>query len=359
MRPGAIWWQKSRKALVRNSKFVSQETGTSSLSILFDLNYLDSLLDRADYSPLVDKQEYKTVCKPTDPNHVTIHFLYIETKNWNKNYFKISDEFYDTVFEKIKLKGWTECPFLDARMGIAPSPKQFCINPTIVTDWKVLEKDIVRDAKCLNILLWRGIGGGKYRSYFTERDLKFPHNAIQYALKPSKPIQNEVERFRKEFLPHRFIAIYLRAELILLPSSYDFNLLRKCIDVIVEVIQALKTASGLSHVFVASDMSKHGSASLLKYVKVAKLDHNPFPEIFESFVSRIGGVMYNYNTSTSGITDRGAIALVDLTTLTHAQYLITAGREKMSSFLRWVIGTFLANHRHDKELWSKISVCDQ
>ena len=259
-------------------------------------------------------------------------------------------------FRENKLKGWTECPFLDARMGIAPGTKQFCINPTIVTDWKVLEKDIVRDAKCLNILLWRGIDGGKYRTYFTERDLQFSHTAIQYALKPSKPIQNEVERFRKVFLPDRFIAIYLPAEFILLRSSYDFNLLRKCI---VEVVQALKTASGFSHLFVASDMSKHGSASLLKYVNTAKLDHDPFLEIFESFVTRIGWVMYNYNASTSEITDRGAIALVDSTTLTHAQYLITAGTEKMSSFLRWVIGTFLANHRHDKELWSKISVCDQ
>ena len=158
--------RKVVRPFVRNSKFVSEETGTSLLGILFDLNYLNSLLDQAGYSPLVDKQEYKTVCKQTDPNHVTIHILYngTVTKNWNKNYFKISNEFYDAVFEKTKLKGWTECPFLDARMGIAPSTKQFCINLTIVTDWKVLEKDIVRDAKCLNILLWRGIGGGKYRS---------------------------------------------------------------------------------------------------------------------------------------------------------------------------------------------------
>ena len=145
------------------------------------------------------------------------------TKNWNKNYFKINDEFCDTVFEKTKLKGWTECPFRYARMGIAPSTKQFCINPTIVTDWKALEKDIVRDAKCLNILLWRGIGGGKYRSCFTERDLKFSPSTMQYALKPSKPIQNEVECFRKEFLPDAFIAIHLRAALILIPSSLTFS----------------------------------------------------------------------------------------------------------------------------------------
>ena len=94
--------RKVVRPFVRNSKFVSEETGTSSLGTLFDLNYLNSLLDQADYSPLVDKQEYKTVCKPTDPNQVTIHFLYIGTvtKNWNKNYFKINDEFCDTVFEK-------------------------------------------------------------------------------------------------------------------------------------------------------------------------------------------------------------------------------------------------------------------
>ena len=141
---------------------------------------------------------------------------------------------------KTKLKGSTECPFLDARMWIVLSTKKFCINPTIVTDWNILEKDIVRDAKCLNILLWRGISGGKYRSYFTERDLKFSHSTIQFGLKPSKLIQNEVDRFRKEFLPDRFIAINLRAELILLPSSYDFNLFRKCIDVIATTKQKIK-----------------------------------------------------------------------------------------------------------------------
>ena len=87
--------RKVVRPFVRNSKFVSEETDTSSLGILFVLNYFNSLVDRADYSPLVDKQEYKTVCKPTDPNRVTIHFLYIGTvtKNWNKNYFKIAMNF--------------------------------------------------------------------------------------------------------------------------------------------------------------------------------------------------------------------------------------------------------------------------
>ncbi len=353
--------RKVVRPFLQKSRFTSKEKNSDSLGILFDLNYLDYLLYQADYSPMVDKQEYKNECQPTDPNHVTIHFLYIGTvtKIWNKSHFKITDEFYDSIFEKTKATGWTECSFLDANMGVTPSTKQFCINPTIIKDWKILERDIVGGAKCLNVFLWRGIGGGVYRSYFTENDLKFPHTAIQYALKPSVPIQNEVHRFRKEFLPDRFIAVYVRAEFILVPHQYNFNFLKKCINVIVQVIDALKTTSGISHVYVASDMSQYGSGSLLAYVAKAKLDHNPFPEIFTSLVSRVGGVVYNYNASTSEITDRAAIALVDWSLMTQAQYLITAGRESMSSFLRWVIGTFLANHRDDKELWSKISVCDK
>ena len=349
--------RKVVRPFIQNARFTSKES--DSLGILFDLNHLDYLLDQAGYSPMVDKQEYKTKCKSIDPNHVTIHFLYsgTVTKLWNKGFFKVTDEFYDSIFEKTKATGWTECSFLDKRIGITPSTKQFCINPTIITDWKVVERDIVGGATCLNICLWRGIGGGKYRSYFTENNLNFPHTAIHHALKPSLPIQNEVSRFRKEFLPNPFIAVYVRAELVLLPHQYNMEVLKDCIDVVIEVVDALKTISGISHVYVASDMSKQGSKSLVKYVARAKLDHNPFPEIFTSLVSRTGGVFYNYNASTSEITDRGAVALVDLTILKQAQYLVTAGQEDMSSFVRWVIGTFLATHRDDKELWSKISVC--
>jgi hypothetical protein len=351
--------RKVVRTFIKNARFTSKETESESLGILFDLNHLDYLLDQAGYSPMVDKQEYKTKCKATDPNHVTIHFLYVGavTKLWNKSFFKITDEFYDSIFEKTKATGWTECSFLDKRIGIAPSTKQFCINPTIITDWKIVERDIVGSATCLNICLWRGIGGGKYRSYFTEENLKYPHIALQSALKPSSPILNEVNRFRKKSLPDRFIAVYVRAEFVLVPHHYDMNLLKNCIDVIGEVIDALKTISGISRVYVASDMSKYGSKALVQYVGKAKLDHNPFPEIFTSLVSRTGGVVYNYNATTSEITDRGAIALVDLTILSQAQYLVTAGQESMSSFLRWVIRKFLANHREDKKLWSKISVC--
>lgn len=344
------------RPFVYKSRFISRETGES-LGIFFDLKYLDDLLDHAGYAPMVSKKEYVFECKPTDPNHVTIHFLYLgdTTKRWNKHYFKMTDERYDSIFEKTKPKGWTECMFLDKSMGLAPSKKQFCINPAIIRDWKVVEKDIVGGAKCLNILLWRGIGGGVYRSYFTENDLKFPHYEIHFALKPSEPVREEVARFRKQFLPDRFITVYLRSEFILVPHRYNFEYLKKCIDVIVDVTNALKTMSGISQVYVASDMSRYGSAVINRY---AKQKDNPFPDIYNSLIFRVGGVAYNYNATSSFITDRGAIALVDLTLATQAQYLVTAGNEKMSSFVRWVAGKFLANHREDKELWSKISVCN-
>ncbi|XP_028418670.1 uncharacterized protein LOC114544156 [Dendronephthya gigantea] len=350
------------RPFIFKSRFVSTENGKS-LGTLFDLKYLDELLDHAGYAPMVSKKEYVSECKPTDPNHVTVHFLYLgdTTKQWNKRYFrnfKMTDEYYDSIFEKTKSKGWVECMFLDKSMGLAPSKKQFCINPAIIKDWKVFERDIVGGAKCLNILLWRGIGGGVYRSYFTENDLRFPHYEIHFALKPSEPVQQEVARFRKRFLPDRFITVYVRSEFILKPHGFNFEFLKKCIDVIVDVANALKAMSGISHVFVASDMSKYGSAVLSNYANKAK-EKNPFPDIYKSLISRVGGTVYNYNATSSFVTERDSIALVDLTLLTQAQYLVTAGDETMSSFVRWVAGKFLANHREDKELWSKISVCNK
>lgn len=352
--------RKVVRPYTRDSRITSTERNTRSLGVLYDLDYLGNLLNNAGYSPLVDKQEYLNECKPTDPNHVTIHFLYIGgvTKNWNLGKFKITEDVYDNIFEKTKATGWTDCSFLDNLMKITPSKTQYCINPTIIKDWSVLERDIVNGAKCLNIILWRGIGGGKYRSYFTEEHIKYSHTVLQYALKPSITVQHEVTKFQQAFLQDRYIAVYIRAELVLIPHRFDIDLFRNCLNVVVDVVAALKTITGINLVYLASDMSKYGSGSLLRnYLGSSKNKTNPFPEIFRSLKSRVGGVVYDYNPLNTEIVDRGAIALVDWSLLSHAQYLVTAGDEEMSSFVRLVIGSFLTNHQDDKELWSKISVC--
>lgn len=350
--------RKVVRPFIHNSRFVSSQR-FSSLGILYDLKHLDKLLELAGYSPMVDIQEYKAACKPTDRNHATIHFLYTShtSKPWNKSHLKITDEYYESILEKAKVKGWTECPFLDKMMGIAASTKQYCIHPDIITDWKILEKEIIKEVKCLNIMLWRGIGERNYRSHFTESGLQFPHTALQYALKPSQPIQNEVARFRQALLPGKYVSLYVRAELILIPHHNSVLFLQRCIDVMVMAVNTYKEMSGISSVFVASDMSKYGSGSLLKIVSQNKLPHDVFLNIYNSLISRVGGVAYNYNASTSEIRDRGAIAHVDQTLLAHGEYLITAGDGSMSSFIRLVVGKFLANHRDRKDRLSMISVC--
>ena len=350
--------RKVVRPFIHNSRFVSDQK-FSSLGILYDLKHLDKLLELAEYSPMVDVQEYKTACEPTDRNHASIHFLYTShtSKYWNKAHLKITDEYYEYIVKKAKVKGWTECPFLDRIMGITPSTKQYCVHPDMITDWKVLEREIVEQVKCLNIMLWRGIGVKNYRSHFTENGLKFSHTTLQYSLKPSQPILGEAARFRETYLPDKYIALYVRAEFILVPHHNSLFYLKRCIDIMVMAVNAYKRISGISHVYVASDMSKYGSGFLLKFLFSNKLPHDLFLDIYNSLISRIGGLAYHYNASTSEIRDRGAIALVDQTLLVNAEYLITAGDENMSSFVRLVVGKFLANYREKKDRLSRISIC--
>jgi hypothetical protein len=107
------------------------------------------------------------------------------------------------------------------------------VNGNIIKDWKVLEKDIIKNERCLNIYLWRGIVGVTYRLKFSEDNMKFSSIDLTYALRPGKPVMNEVERFAKESLGENYIAVYVRSEFWLRASTMDY--LRKCVDLVLEV----------------------------------------------------------------------------------------------------------------------------
>ena len=87
----------------------------------------------------------------------------------------------------------------------------------------------------------RGVGGGKYRSYFTEENLKYSYTVLQYTLKSSVTGQNEVTKFQQTFLHDHYIAVSNRAELVLIPHRYDIDWFKKCLKDVVDVVATLIT----------------------------------------------------------------------------------------------------------------------
>ena len=225
--------RKVVRPFVKKTKLGSDESWFF-LETYYDVEYLDSLLAAAGYASLVDKVEHVEKCPPNSPDHVSIHFIDdsqasmgFTTKN-----FRLNQDFYKAIVKNTSQKGWTECTFLDRAMKQTPG-KQFCVNGNIIKDWKVLEKDIIKNERCLNIYLWRGIDGVTYRLKFSEDNMKFSSIDLTYALKPGKPVMNEVERFAKESLGENYIAVYVRSEFWLRASTMDY--LRKCVDLVLEV----------------------------------------------------------------------------------------------------------------------------
>ncbi len=98
-------------------------------------------------------------------------------------------------------------------------------------------------------------------------------------------------------------------------------------------------------------MGDYGSGWLVGYRNRNHLDKNVFNDIQDHIVKKSQGVAYS---PPSDELDRGVIALVDMTLISRAQYLISAGT---GTFQAWVAAKFLQNHRNDKQLWSKITVC--
>jgi hypothetical protein len=225
--------RKVVRPFVKQTKLSSDESWFL-LETYYDVKYLDSLLAAVDYATLVDMAEYLKECPSNSPDHVSVYFIDNSqaSMGFTTATLRLKEDYYKAILKNTTQKGWTECSFVDRAMKRTPG-KQYCVNGDIIKDWKEFEKDIVKNEKCLNIYLWRGIDGVTYRLKFSEYNMKFSSIDVTYALRPGQPVVNEVERFAKDALDENYIAVYVRSEFMLRGSS--MNYLRKCVDLVLEV----------------------------------------------------------------------------------------------------------------------------
>ena len=217
---------------VKQTRFASFNSW-SPLETYYDIKYLKRLLAAAGYASLVDHQEYEKECPRNSPNQVSIHFIdnSQQSMDFTKANFRLKKDFYKAIVKNTTKNGWTKCEFLDKAMK-RTSGKQFCVNSDIITDWKVLENDIVKNEKCLNIFVWRGNGGEDYRVKFSEENYQFSSIQVTFALRPGQAVLNEAERFT--VAPgNKYIGVHIRGERIL--QSYSMQRVRLCVDLVLEV----------------------------------------------------------------------------------------------------------------------------
>ena len=217
---------------VKQTRFASFNSW-SPLETYYNVKYLKRLLAAAGYASLVDHQEYEKECPRDNPNHVSIHFIdnSKQSMGFTKANFRLKEDFYKAIVKNTTKNGWTKCEFLDKAMK-RTSGKQFCVNSDIITDWKVLENDIIKNEKCLNLFVWRGNDGEDYRVKFSEQNYQFSSIQVTFALRLGQAVLNETERFT--VAPgNKYIGVHIRGEKIL--QSYSMQRVRQCVDLVLEV----------------------------------------------------------------------------------------------------------------------------
>lgn len=322
-------------------------------STYYNVSQMNALLRSNGYSTFVTQDEFDRKCSISEEFHAILHFLYEDKKavSFLKSKFGLNTQQYNGISQRAKKNGWTDCKLL--KPYDSSDLKVYCVHPNILREWSELERVLLRDVKCLGIFLWRGIGG-KTRTYFSERHVRISSKEIHYLLKASSPIESEAERFIRTHLSGGgYIAVQVRGEKVVIQHS--MTRLKKCLRLLVNIIKSTQRNFGIAKVFVASDMSDFGSGSWAGSLSDKKMiDARVLKAVQSNLILQIDAVVYRPSSDWQ-TPDRGAVSLVELSLIGHAQHLLTIGT---GSFQEWAVAKFLGYHRDDKPMqWSLTRLC--
>ena len=337
--------------MVKDSMF---KTSGYPINYYFDRKHLRDVLESQGHPDIVDPEEFHKECRPNNHDYTTVHFLYDQEKAkiYTKKFFKLDHETYSKISLEARIKGWTNCSFIRKLTKQSPRSKMFCVDTTIVTDWKIFERDVIKSPKCLSIVIWRGVGD-PYRARFNETRVAYSSLDLSLSLKPSPVVMEQVEKFQRGFLASKYIGVQIRGERV--ATEHGLAGLEQCIHLLGYVLRLVKKLFDVDKVFVATDMSKFGSGSWTSSVKRDKITKRTLPRLQNLVLSVTNGVTFEQVADNGVPIDRGVVALIEMSLVSQAQRLLTIGH---GSFHRFVTSKFLEFHRNEPPAtWSLIKLC--
>ena len=337
--------------MVKDSRFL---TRGYPIDYYFDRKHITNVLESQGHLDLVHPKEFHDQCSPSDPNYTTVHFLYDQKKveDFTKKIFKLDDKTYCNMSLEAKRKGWAKCSFIQKYTKQSPRSKMFCVDTTVVTDWKIFERDVIESPKCLSIVLWRGVGAS-FRARFNESRHRYSSDDLFFALKPSDVVMEEVKKFQRKFLASKYIAVQIRGERVAI--EHGLARLEQCIHLLGYVLKLVKKFFDVDKVFVATDMSKIGSGSWKDSVKRDKITSETLPRLQNLVLSVTEGIPFKPTTDNGITIDRGLVALIEMSLVSQARSLLTVGHGGYHNF---TTSKFLDFHRNKPPTtWALVKLC--
>ena len=308
---------------VNNSSFFGSpsEEGFETLELYYNVSALNHTLRAHGHGTLISWKEFQDVCQ--GKLDVLVHFDYTslnKTKIYNQGtraFFSCNNRRKNT--------------FQDFNVT-----RRICLNVFAVNSVKKFENEVIERLPCVGLAQWRGIDNKyPFRAQFNlssvVKDRLYSHNATMFF---SSKLLYVARDFIAKNLSPLFVSAQIRAEKILKSGKTFRNVsaVAKCISSLTRLALRHKNDSTAPKpVFLATDFEDYGSSSQ----RIAKLSQNQTKSLM-NILAPLKPVVFQ--PSAYNLTDRGAVAIVEMNILLSGERLFVVGG---GSFQEWLASQFL------------------
>ncbi|KAL9959403.1 hypothetical protein ACROYT_G032725 [Oculina patagonica] len=292
--------------LVNDSKFHGSPTekGSETLALYYNVTALNRTLRSRGHGTLISWKEFQEVCQ--GKLDVLVHFDYAKLKKTTRKSQATRP------FFPCNANQWNISTDFEVKRTV-------CMNVFAVHSVEKFENEVVKRLPCVGFDKWRG---SKYKnrlraqfqlSPFVTRRMRSHDAAVFF----NSNLLHVAQDFIAKKLGPYFIAVHIRTERIL-SSFKNIARVKKCISNLSTLVQRHKNVS-TAHipVFLAADFADFGSSS--RQVKPARENAKSLMKILAPLKPVI------FQPSAYNLTDRGAVAIVEMNILVSAKHLFVVG----------------------------------
>lgn len=337
-------FMEATKIIKQNGDLSSSKKFTD-IGSYFDKKHLKYQLDSRGYSKLASFQQFRNDCTRLD---VVIHFLYNDPTSYKdlEKWYKLKNDKIERVKQKVRENnGWTDCGFakrsrIATFLGNIQVSRYVCVDPEIIKTTDALEELVLKNAKCVAIVSWKG--NGTKRTHFplapqVNDELRPSH------IRHSKKLIDIAYDYIRNTIKRPFISVHVRIERHLKWKGFKAAL--TCVRRLGKAIQQRKSRLNLKKVFLAHDIGEYGSDTLQRFSDEDELTN------LQTELNTTMGKPFRFDPKPYGLYDRGQIAIVEMHILSLGESLFTLGR---GNFQEWIIDLFLLQNAEDRSLINKV-----
>ena len=217
-----------------------------------------------------------------------------------------------------------------------------CMNVFAVKSDEKFENEVIERLPCVGLDRWRGSNTRiSYKAQFKlSTNVTNRLHSSEAAIFFNSKLLHVARDFITTNLGLLFISAHIRAEKILNYERHIKNMdtVKKCLSSLTALVQRYKNVSTAPvPVFLASDFTEYGSSSV---------DANTPREKSESLRNILAPLKpIVFQPSVYNLTDRGAVAIVEMNILVSAEHLFVVGG---GTFQWWILKQFLHKNNIDR-----------